>query len=384
FNYQGTALSNWAIDNAGLQIPPVPITYAWTLTDPAGVPSSYYLNATNQAIVRGSPPAPGTYVYSVTTTYGNCPAGSANVTVVVLPRPVCAITGGATTVCPGSTNTFSAPAIAGYTYQWSITGGGVISGSSTSQTVTVIANNSCGTYQLTLRTFLNGCASNTPCTVTVNVVDNTAPVAPAPPATLNVQCLANVPPPGALTATDNCGNITVASVDTQVTTGCGFTITRTWTFTDACNNSSSVSQTINVLDNTPPVAPTAPATLNVQCLADVPVPGTLTATDNCSGIITTPGVDVQVAVGCGYTITRTWTFTDACNNSSSVSQTINVLDDTPPVINCPPAQIFCEINSNTYTIPPLIASDNCSGALNITFQITGATTRSGSGNDASG
>jgi hypothetical protein len=54
------------------------------------------------------------------------------------------------------------------------------------------------------------------------------------------------------------------------------------------------------------------------------------------------------------------------------------------VIECPPAQIFCTVNSNTYTIPPATASDNCIGALNFTYQINGATTRSGTGNNASG
>jgi hypothetical protein len=205
------------------------------------------------------------------------------------------------------------------------------------------------------------------------------------PATQSFQCLADVPAPGSLTASDNCsGNITKTGVDTQVPTGCGYTITRKWTFTDACNNTSSVSQIINVLDNTAPVAPAAPASQSFQCLADVPAPGTLTAIDNCSGNITVTGVDAQVPIGCGYTITRKWTFTDACNNTSSVSQIINVLDNIPPVITCPPAQIFCTVNSNTYTIPPATASDNCSGTLNITYQITGATTRSGTGNNASG
>jgi hypothetical protein len=61
-----------------------------------------------------------------------------------------------------------------------------------------------------------------------------------------------------------------------------------------------------------------------------------------------------------------------------------VQDITPPVLTCPPAQAFCVINTNNYTIPPLTASDNCSGALTITYQVTGATTRSGTGPDASG
>ncbi|WP_207625685.1 beta strand repeat-containing protein [Niastella populi] len=383
WNYQGTAGSNWAIDNAGIVPPPLPLIYNWTLTDPAGVPSPYYLNTTTGPTVNGSPTTPGTYTYTVSTTYGGCAGGSMNVPVVVKPLPVCDITGN-NAVCPGSTNTYSAPAIDGYTYIWTISGGATISGAATGQTVTVVANNTCGIYTLTLTTSLNGCSSSTPCTLVVNVVDNTAPVATAP-ATQTFQCLADVPVPGTLTATDNCsGNITSTGVDVQVADGCGYIITRTWTFTDACNNTSSVSQIINVQDNTAPVVPAAPASQNFQCLVDVPAPGTLTATDNCSGDITATGVDVQVAKACGYTITRTWTFTDACNNTSSVSQIINVADDIPPVITCPPAQVFCIVNSNNYTIPPATASDNCSGAVNITYQITGATTRSGTGDDASG
>jgi hypothetical protein len=259
------------------------------------------------------------------------------------------------------------------------------SGNITATGVDVQVANGCG-YTITRTwTFTDACNNTSSVSQTINVLDNTAPVAPTAPTNQSYQCLADVPAPGALTAIDNCsGNITATGVDVQVANGCGYTITRTWTFTDACGNTSSVSQTINVLDNTAPVAPAAPANQGFQCLADVPAPGTLTATDNCSGNITATGVDAQVANGCGYTITRTWTFTDACNNTTSVSQIINVLDNIAPVITCPPAQPFCVNNTNNYTIPPLTATDNCSSALTITYQVTGATTRSGTGTDASG
>jgi hypothetical protein len=55
------------------------------------------------------------------------------------------------------------------------------------------------------------------------------------------------------------------------------------------------------------------------------------------------------------------------------------------VINCPAAQTFCIEADNDYTIPALIsATDNCSSDLTINYEITGATTRSGTGTDASG
>jgi hypothetical protein len=376
FNYVGTAGSIWAVDNVGLQGTFEPVTYQWS-------PLDYMTPAAGNTQTVTVTPTVGTHPYCVVATTGaGCASVSVCKDVTVKPLPTCSITGN-NAVCPGSTNIYSAPAIAGYTYNWTISGGATISGSATGQTVTVVANNTCGTYTLTLVTTLDGCAS-APCMQIVNIVDTTAPAATAP-ATQSFQCLVDVQAPGTLTATDNCsGDITATGVDVQVANGCGYTITRTWTFTDACNNTSSVSQIINVLDNTAPVAPAAPASQSFQCLVDVTAPGVLTATDNCSGNITATGVDVQVAKACGYTITRTWTFTDACNNTSSVSQIINVQDDIPPVITCAPAQIFCVVNSNTYTIPPATASDNCSGTLNITYQITGATTRSGTGNDASG
>jgi hypothetical protein len=65
---------------------------------------------------------------------------------------------------------------------------------------------------------------------------------------------------------------------------------------------------------------------------------------------------------CGV-ITRTWTATDACGNSSSCVQTIIVKDDEPPVINCP----YCEIlvGSDPNTCESIVdfdveVSDNCS------------------------
>jgi hypothetical protein len=51
-------------------------------------------------------------------------------------------------------------------------------------------------------------------------------------------------------------------------------------------------------------------------------------------------------------------------------------------VTCSGSEFFCYAGS-TYTIPALNASDNCNIA-SVTYEVTGATTRSGSGNDASG
>ncbi|MCU7547965.1 pectinesterase family protein [Chitinophagaceae bacterium LB-8] len=67
-----------------------------------------------------------------------------------------------------------------------------------------------------------------------------------------------------------------------------------------------------------------------------------------------------------------------------VNGSLVVKDVTKPVItNIPTVPTQCYHTSGTYAIPQLTATDQCS-AVNISYTISGATTRSGSGADASG
>ena len=109
--------------------------------------------------------------------------------------------------------------------------------------------------------------------------------------------------PPTVTATDNCDPtvpVTLYARTTTVVDGCG-TITRTWTATDACGNTTTATQTLTVVDNTPPVLTGVPADATVQC-DNIPAAATVTATDNCD-----PTVPVTlyrerntVVDGCGY------------------------------------------------------------------------------------
>ncbi|WP_333878496.1 HYR-like domain-containing protein, partial [Flavobacterium sp.] len=197
-----------------------------------------------------------------------------------------------------------------------------------------------------------------------------APVAPEAPANVTVACAADVPAMISLTATDNCGaQITVEGVDATTPGNCEgtFTVTRTWTFVDACGNTSSVSQTINVVDDVAPVAPEAPANVTVACAGDVPAMISLTATDNCGDFITVDGVDSISEGNClnTFTVTRTWTFTDACGNTSSVSQTINVVDDVAPIAPVAPADVTVTCAGDIPAMISLTATDNCSGEITV-------------------
>ena len=90
-----------------------------------------------------------------------------------------------------------------------------------------------------------------------------------------------------------------------------------------------------MVDTTAPVL-TMPLDVTVECDA-VPAPAILTATDNCDGDVPVEFKERRIDGPCpdSYTLTRTWTATDDCGNSTSCSQTITVEDITPPAITCP-------------------------------------------------
>ncbi len=216
-------------------------------------------------------------------------------------------------------------------------------------------------------TATDACGNESEHVQTITVEDTTDPVPPSPPADVNVQCAADVPAPIDLTAVDNCaGDITVSPTPDITPGDCvnQFVMVRTWTFDDGCGNTSSVSQTITVYDDTPPDAPNPPADVMVQCAADVPAPVDLTAVDNCDGDITvspTPDITPGNCVN-QFVMVRTWTFTDVCGNTSSVSQTITVNDDTPPTFTVPvDVTIECDQDANDLTLTGDISNvmDNC-------------------------
>ena len=158
------------------------------------------------------------------------------------------------------------------------------------------------------------------------------------PANIGVECGESLDPmdTGMATATSDCGDPDITFVDV-LAPACGTTgiITRTWTATTGCGETSSCVQIITTFDTQLPVLPAAPSPATVECDA-VPMPEVLMATDACAGMVMGVAADVTTPGACdnSYTITRTWTFTDACGNSDELSQEITVEDTTPPDVTC--------------------------------------------------
>ncbi|MGM0666029.1 MAG: gliding motility-associated C-terminal domain-containing protein [Bacteroidota bacterium] len=213
------------------------------------------------------------------------------------------------------------------------------------------------------------------CTQTITIDDDIPPTA-SNPATINVQCPADVPAPDISVVTDaadNCGMPTVAFVnDVTDSNSCPETITRTYSVTDDCGNSITVQQLIVVNDDIPPTA-SAPAPISVQCPSDVPAPDISVisdATDNCTANPVIAFVeDVSDGNTCPELITRRYSVTDDCGNIAIIEQSISVHDITNPTASSPPPiSVECMSDVPAPDISVITdAADNCTAAPVVAF-----------------
>ncbi len=140
--------------------------------------------------------------------------------------------------------------------------------------------------------------------------------------------------------TDNCSTVTATLLSSSVTgTNCSWTATYTYSIKDACDNEADNAVVIYTGGDTePPVLSSQPENVVVSCDA-IPAEPVITAFDNCAGAVevsysstNTQGSDPSVCDYYSYTIFRTWSAVDGCNNSTSYTQTIEVKDQTAPAI----------------------------------------------------
>ncbi|MCK6694603.1 MAG: HYR domain-containing protein, partial [Thermoanaerobaculia bacterium] len=150
---------------------------------------------------------------------------------------------------------------------------------------------------------------------------------------------------------------------------------------DECENESvdTISYLIEVDDDTPPTIACPPNDLTLEC-GNPDNAGLITAwlnsavaTDNCGDATAHNDFNVEnFSDGCGATGTQTVTFraTDECQNSSTSTcfATVSILDNTPPTVSCPPADLTLECGNpeNGALIDAWLAlataEDNCGNA----------------------
>ncbi len=184
------------------------------------------------------------------------------------------------------------------------------------------------------------CGNFSTCVQMITTEDTSPPLITCP-AHITVACDESILPDntGMAGATDNCDPVPVVTYN-DVTLGSQFcaeqsTILRTWTITDACGNGTNCIQIITIIDITPPQFTPCPADITIECGED-PSPeniGFASASDNCDSapVITYSDITTEGTCGSNYSVTRTWTATDACGNAATCVQMIFVEDNTPPV-----------------------------------------------------
>ncbi len=217
------------------------------------------------------------------------------------------------------------------------------------------------------------------CSFTITVIDNQNPTITAPAAvTVNTdpgQCgtaKANVNL-GTPIVNDNCPGVTYTN-NAPAFFNKGTTMV-TWTVKDAVNRTAIATQLVTVVDNEYPVLSGVPANQTVQCNA-VPMPATVTATDNCPALGAVNYSQVKTDGSCpgNYTLSRTWTVKDASGNLTSATQIITVIDTEAPTFTRPAdVTLFKDAACSVDASPSGAAgdvtdeSDNCSAGLNATY-----------------
>ncbi|HYV92054.1 MAG TPA: T9SS type A sorting domain-containing protein [Chitinophagales bacterium] len=322
------------------------ITYLWTIIN-NNTGASFNGSSTIQNISVNIGNTPGTFGIQLRVTSGAASA-TCSKTVLVKPIPSCSIIPAAP-VCPGTQNNYTGPS--GLTfYSWSINGDGTLSGSTTGNNVSVNAASVCnGNYTLMLVAALNGCTSN--CSQIISVIDNTSPSVSQPGNNYFISCgeAAVFTPPA---ASDNCSTASVVEVSDITTPGsCTglYSRTKSWKAVDACfNESGIVSQTISVIDNVAPSIEDVVGDETISC-PELPVFTAPTANDACDNnpeIVMVFDETIQGASAGEYSRTICWKAADCSGNESeTVCQTINVINNTAPFIGTP-------VNAcGTYTLP---------------------------------
>ena len=144
----------------------------------------------------------------------------------------------------------------------------------------------------------------------------------------------------------------------------------TYSATDSAGNSSTVTRKINIVDTLAPVITLEGGSELTHSAGTEYIDLGATATDAADGtveVITTGAVDSAVVDS--YTLT--YSATDAAGNKSSITRTVNVIDDVAPVLVLNGITPFVHNIYDTYTDAGVVVTDNVDEASAITITTSG-------------
>ncbi len=224
--------------------------------------------------------------------------------------------------------------------------------------------------------------------------DNEIPIFVDPPTDITLACADDVTPMEDLNWTDNCdGTGVVTGMEVGSFDLCsGGSLTRTWTYTDQCNNTATHVQNITIDPLELASYDSPPSNMTVACDQVPTTASDLMYTNNEIGNCLISGTVTPVIEDnsdlCGGNVTITWTEVDPCGNDLIHIQTITVDPAPSPVFIAPPADmtVTCDqipvsapdlMYSNSTpscliedTVSPVMAgsADECGGSITFTWQ----------------
>jgi hypothetical protein len=242
-------------------------------------------------------------------------------------------------------------------------------------------------------TFADDCGNTSTASQVITVVDTISPefdVASIPTdSTFNCTDVHPTCADFDVLAYDDCGSTAVDCQIDTVPTACPgtFTLVMTLTASDDCGNSTDATVTFEVEDTTGPELDLAslPADTTVQCgfVPDVMDSTAFSVTDDCNGwtfgaVRDTTGEEDSP---CNYTHTDTYTFTDCDGNETVFVQLLTVIDTIGPSMSTAIAEelsFYCPFEVPEYTVPqfandndfPFAVTDNCAAQeeISITYK----------------
>jgi hypothetical protein len=250
----------------------------------------------------------------------------------------------------------------------------------------------------------DGVNYSSPCSITVNVIDDFGPTFENVPADIFAECdtlglVPNADP--AVVAKDSCGivgNVVFNELSLQLSDPSlpghyNYEIIRTWTATDVNGNQETATQSIFVQDTEYPVFTniTNDTTLNIpanqnNCQASISIQMTAADVfDNCtdfSNLIITNNsfyANNNGADASGVYPTGTYGFNyrveDPSGNVSFFSVEVNVTDDTPPVASCSNnVAVAIPAGQDSVIINPMLVNnfsfDNCYTGMDVQLDVS--------------
>ncbi|MDT8402138.1 MAG: gliding motility-associated C-terminal domain-containing protein, partial [Bacteroidales bacterium] len=156
---------------------------------------------------------------------------------------------------------------------------------------------------------------------------------------------------------------------------------RLWSLTDDCGNTTTHTQVITIRDTISPTF-TQPADITIYKDESCNYDASLTATgdvtdeaDNCDTSLDAVHNDTVIPGACEgeEIISRLWSLTDDCGNTTTHTQVITIRDTISPTFTAPPDTVICRTLDCSYNISIAITgdvideADNCDTSLEALF-----------------